>query len=174
MAVSIRRATESDAALLAVLAEQAFRQAFTQHNSDADVNQHCEASFGSDKQKAEILDANIVVLLAESGEQLAGYAQLHVCSPKACVRGKAPAELNRMYVLDAWHGRGVAQQIMSKVLDVLANKGRDVVWLGVWEHNAKAICFYRKYGFSEVGEHAFYLGEDLQRDLIFATALSAI
>ena len=90
------------------------------------------------------------------------------------MRGKAPAELNRMYVLDAWHGRGVAQQIMSKVLDFLANKGRDVVWLGVWEHNAKAIRFYRKYGFSEVGEHAFYLGEDLQRDLIFATTLSAI
>ncbi|CAM6209294.1 N-acetyltransferase domain-containing protein [Enterobacter intestinihominis] len=45
-------------------------------------------------------------------------------------------------------------------------KGSDVVWLGVWEHNPRAISFYHKLGFTEVGEHIFQVGSDPQRDII--------
>ena len=34
------------------------------------------------------------------------------------------------------------------------------------EHNLRARAFYRKAGFTEVGEHSFMLGEDRQRDII--------
>jgi ribosomal protein S18 acetylase RimI-like enzyme len=44
----------------------------------------------------------------------------------------------------------------------------DVAWLGVWERNARAIAFYRKFGFAEVGEHVFLLGKDPQRDVVMA------
>ena len=40
--------------------------------------------------------------------------------------------------------------------------------LGLWEHNPRAIAFYRKAGFAEVGEHAFPLGDDPQRDIVMA------
>jgi ribosomal protein S18 acetylase RimI-like enzyme len=45
------------------------------------------------------------------------------------------------------------------------------VWLGVWEHNPRAIAFYKKYGFISVGEHPFPLGGDLQRDIVMAKPL---
>jgi ribosomal protein S18 acetylase RimI-like enzyme len=44
----------------------------------------------------------------------------------------------------------------------------DVAWLGVWERNPKAIAFYRKFGFQEVGEHVFPLGSDAQRDIVMS------
>jgi ribosomal protein S18 acetylase RimI-like enzyme len=43
-----------------------------------------------------------------------------------------------------------------------------VVWLGVWERNPKAIAFYKKFGFREVGAHVFPLGSDPQRDVVMA------
>lgn len=49
----------------------------------------------------------------------------------------------------------------------------DVVWLGVWERNPRAIAFYRRSGFVEVGEHVFQLGSDPQRDVIMAKALGS-
>ena len=49
--------------------------------------------------------------------------------------------------------------------------GCDVVWLDVWEKNLRAIAFYRKWGFIEVGEQTFQLGDDLQQDLLMARAL---
>ena len=64
--------------------------------------------------------------------------------------------------------------IMAKVLQALIHKcfaefaaqGSDIVWLGVWEQNPRAISFYRKLGFTEVGEHIFQVGTDPQRDII--------
>jgi ribosomal protein S18 acetylase RimI-like enzyme len=57
---------------------------------------------------------------------------------------------------------------MSACVDVMTGRRSDVVWLGVWEHNPKAIAFYKKLGFGEVGEQVFPLGSDAQRDIVMA------
>ena len=49
--------------------------------------------------------------------------------------------------------------------------GCDVIWLGVWERNPRAIAFYEKMGFATVGGHSFMLGRDLQHDLVMSRAL---
>jgi ribosomal protein S18 acetylase RimI-like enzyme len=46
-----------------------------------------------------------------------------------------------------------------------------VVWLDVWEDNLRAIRFYRKWAFVEVGVQGFQLGDDLQNDLLMARSL---
>ena len=38
------------------------------------------------------------------------------------------------------------------------------MYLGVWEKNLRAQAFYRKWKFSRVGEHVFYMGDDPQID----------
>jgi ribosomal protein S18 acetylase RimI-like enzyme len=55
---------------------------------------------------------------------------------------------------------------MAHVLARAQAAGSAVLWLGVWERNARAQAFYRKWGFDDVGEHSFKLGDDSQRDLI--------
>jgi ribosomal protein S18 acetylase RimI-like enzyme len=81
------------------------------------------------------------------------------------------AELHRIYVSSEWQGRGVAQSLMQNALDTAASAGSDLLWLGVWEHNRKAIAFYRKFGFEILGDQPFMLGEDRQRDLIMAVGI---
>ena len=50
--------------------------------------------------------------------------------------------------------------------------GCDVVWLDVWEHNPRAIAFYRKWGFEQVGTQTFQLGEDVQNDWLIVRSVS--
>jgi ribosomal protein S18 acetylase RimI-like enzyme len=50
--------------------------------------------------------------------------------------------------------------------------GADILWLGVWENNHKALGFYARSGFREVGEHVFRIGDQVDRDLILAKDLS--
>lgn len=50
--------------------------------------------------------------------------------------------------------------------DVARSLGARTVWLGVWEHNSRAIAFYRRNGFEEFGEHLFMPGSDEQRDVL--------
>jgi ribosomal protein S18 acetylase RimI-like enzyme len=45
------------------------------------------------------------------------------------------------------------------------------LWLGVWEHNLRAIGFYRKRGFVQCGAQPFLLGTDLQTDWIMNRTL---
>jgi len=58
-------------------------------------------------------------------------------------------------------------------LDEAGAKGCDVMWLGVWEQNERAIAFYRRWGFLEFGHHAFMLGNDLQNDLLMARSVTS-
>jgi ribosomal protein S18 acetylase RimI-like enzyme len=66
---------------------------------------------------------------------------------------------------------GVARKLMLACLDEMRARRSDVVWLGVWEHNPRAIAFYRKFGFAEVGEHIFPLGRDPQRDVLMSRSV---
>jgi ribosomal protein S18 acetylase RimI-like enzyme len=81
-------------------------------------------------------------------------------------------ELVRFYVDAAWHGRGVSHSLMKEALDYAANAGHDVMWLGVWQQNTRAIAFYRKWSFEIVGDKRFLLGSDLQTDFVMSRALA--
>lgn len=48
---------------------------------------------------------------------------------------------------------------------------KKTVWLGVWEHNLRAINFYKKHGFSKFGEHLFLVGKDAQTDWLMKQSL---
>jgi ribosomal protein S18 acetylase RimI-like enzyme len=100
-----------------------------------------------------------------------GFSQLRPGRAHASVAAKRPAELTRIYVLSEWHGRGIASALMRDALDAAAGHGCDRLWLGVWEHNPKAMAFYRKHGFEIVGTQSFMLGQDRQRDLVMAVKL---
>jgi hypothetical protein len=43
-----------------------------------------------------------------------------------------------------------------------------LVWLSVWDQNPRAIAFYRKVGFEDVGSTEFGVGSDRQTDRIMA------
>lgn len=169
--MKLRRAAPADAPSLAVLAERTFRDTFGPRNSPGNMDQHCAKVFGTDIQLREIEDPGLVTTLAEEGHQLVGFSQLRLFHAHSSVTAERPAELNRIYVASEWQGRGVASELLQNALDTASKAGCDRLWLGVWEHNAKAMAFYRKFGFEIVGSHAFMLGQDRQRDLVMSVKL---
>ncbi len=170
---TIRRAHLDDSEALAYLAEHTFRETFTTGNNPTDMALHCAKNFGAEIQRQEILDPNCATILAEVDSQLVAFAQVRLYSPKDCVSANHPSELHRLYVSKEWHGRGLAHKIMAQILSTAASAPADALWLGVWEHNPRAIAFYGKYGFSVVGEHIFQFGSDPQRDLVMVTDVNA-
>ena len=56
--------------------------------------------------------------------------------------------------------------MLSKCIETAIREGFEVLWLGVWEHNEKALNFYKKMGFVIFDEHIFKLGDDEQRDYL--------
>jgi GNAT superfamily N-acetyltransferase len=168
-----RVATVADAAGLAAFAERTFRETFGPHNRPEDIELYVPETYGVGRQRSELADPDRLTLLAEDGAGLVAYAQLVDEAAPACVRGPRPIEVRRFYVDGRWHGRGVAQRLMAEVAAAAVRRGARTLHLAVWEHNARAIAFYRKQGFAPVGAKAFILGTDHQTDLIVARGIGA-
>jgi len=171
-ATQIRRASAADAANLAALAERTFRDTFTEVNTPENMAAHAAASYGIDKQREEIESDRIRTLLVELDGVVAGYAQLRNGHHPDCVSAENAIELWRFYIDRSGIGRGLAQRLMQAVVVEAAEWNGRALWLGVWERNPRAIAFYRKCGFVEVGAHVFRLGDDAQTDLIMQRELA--
>jgi ribosomal protein S18 acetylase RimI-like enzyme len=169
--ILIRRAIDDDAPRIADFAQRTFVETFAADNTAEDMAAHVAKSFGRAIQLREIRDAGMITLLVELGATMAGFAQVRRGTPPACVAGVSPVELLRFYVDRPFHGRGIAQTLMRAVDDVARELRGQTLWLGVWERNARAIAFYTKCGFVDVGEQAFLVGTDQQTDRVMARSL---
>jgi ribosomal protein S18 acetylase RimI-like enzyme len=169
--ISIRRAVAADASLLAEMGARTFRDTFADSAKPEDMAAYLSASFGEGVQAAELADADSTFFVAETDGVASGYAKLHAGEAEACVKGRKPVELARLYVGREWFGRGVGEALMRACVEEARRLGYLTMWLGVWEHNARAQAFYRKWDFRVVGEHVFQVGSDPQIDLIMERAL---
>ncbi len=168
----VRRATPEDAAVIADIAERVFVRTFEPDNDPANVAAYVRTAFGAAIQRAELTDPAVTYLLLEVDAQIAAFAQLRAGVTNPAVHGDAPFELERFYVDHDYHGRGVAAHLMDACLDVVREQGGRTIWLGVWERNARAIRFYEKHGFADVGEKTFLMGSDLQFDRVMTRPVS--
>jgi diamine N-acetyltransferase len=175
---SIRAALPADAAALAALAADTFRDAFAADNTAEDLALHLATHYGEAQQRREIGDPNVTTLVAEATGVLIGFCQLRAQTPPPCIDGRGMdlatlLEVQRFYVRSGWHGKGVAQKLMQTALAAATERGARNVWLGVFHRNLRAQAFYGKFGFVAVGEHTFTVGTDPQRDVIMLAPVPA-
>ena len=166
--ITIRRATPADAGRVAAFASAAFVDTFGADNRPEDMRAYLAESFGEDAQRSELEDPAVTVLLAESGRELVGYAMLRDGDVATPVDSASAIEIVRLYAGKQWIGAGIGALLMRSCLNEARFLGKDTVWLGVWERNARAIEFYRRWGFVDVGSQSFQLGGDLQSDRVMA------
>lgn len=169
----IRYGALEDAVLLAEMGARTFYDAFAADNEAAHITAYISAAFHPRKLAAELADPANLFLIAELDGEAVGYAKLRGGTPPAAVSGENPIELERIYVLQERIGHGMGAALMQACLDEAAQRGHDVLWLGVWERNARGLEFYAKWGFTRVGEHTFMLGPDVQTDALLQRKVAA-
>ena len=81
-------------------------------------------------------------------------------------------ELQRFYLNRSAQGKGLAAPLMHAAREAARALGGVDLWLGVWERNPRAIAFYVKSGYVQVGSHVFTVGGDHQTDFVFVSSLS--
>jgi ribosomal protein S18 acetylase RimI-like enzyme len=171
-AFHIRGGNTADAEALAAFAARTFTETFGRDNNLEDLAAHLAAAYGIEQQAHELSDPAWSTLLVHADGHLIAYAQLRRGVMPACIVQPDAVELHRFYVDQPWHGRAVAAALMAAVRDAACALGARHLWLGVWERNPRAIAFYRKSGFVDVGSHHFLVGADRQTDRVLITCLA--
>ncbi len=167
MEINIRRVTIDDVSTLSVLARQTFYDTFTGTCTEEDMHGFLDKYYSEAQLGKELLDTGTCCFFAELDGVPVAYLQFKEDYGNFPIMKKWKAlELKRIYVLNGFHGKGIAQALMDLILNFATEHQYEVVWLGVWEHNLRAQRFYEKYGFTNSGyTHDFPIGDTPQTDV---------
>jgi GNAT superfamily N-acetyltransferase len=167
----IRRGSPDDAEALSAFATRTFIDTYGAYNHPDNLRLHLAASYAVGRQREELGDPHVVTLLAYRSEQLAAFAQVRRSEAPACVACDAAVELHRFYVDRIWHGQGVSHALLAQVRHAARAFDAATMWLKVWERNPRAIAFYAKSRFVDVGVTDFFVGNDRQTDRVLVLDL---
>jgi ribosomal protein S18 acetylase RimI-like enzyme len=168
----IREAGLKDAELLCALGRQTFTDSFESANTPENMRLYLEKTFSVERLRNEILEPGSVFIMIEDGDAVAGYVKVRTGhDPKELGNVKA-LEIERLYATKHYIGKQVGKMLMDAALSYAKDHDYSCVWLGVWEHNPRAIRFYEKYGFEKFGSHVFEVGTDPQTDLLMKKNLN--
>jgi ribosomal protein S18 acetylase RimI-like enzyme len=167
-----RAARPDDAALLTELGASTFRETFESANAPEDFAAYMAVAFGEAVQRAELEDPDTTVFLAERDGDAVGYVMLRERKAPGVVGPHDALEIARLYARKRVLGSGVGAALMQRALAEAVGRGKEAVWLGVWERNARAIAFYESWGFHRCGTQPFLLGTDVQTDLVMVRRIA--
>ncbi len=167
----LRKATHSDLPELLALARTSFLQAFTAGNKPENVQAYLAEAFTEDKLTKEMQEPASTFILANLGGKLVGYTKLNLAAAQADVQDPRSVEVARLYTLEEVWGKGMGQLLLDAGINFARQEGKTWLWLGVWEHNARAIRFYEKNGLRIFGSHPFPFGDEIQNDWLMRVEL---
>lgn len=171
MMISIRYCTINDAQLIANMSRQTFYETFASENSAVNMDKFMQSQFAREALINEVGKEGNIFFLAYDDEKPVGYVKMRESDRMPELNNKTAIEIARIYAVASSIGKGVGSALMQKCIDVATERNKEVVWLGVWERNKKAIDFYIRWGFEKFGTHIFMLGDDPQTDWLMKKEL---
>ena len=153
--VVVREADGEDAGRLALVSDATFLETFAGMISGDALVTHCQRRHAPDYLR-QLLEGGARAWLAELDGAPIGYALL--TAPELDAAREGDIELKKIYVLSRFHGSGLAARLLDAAL-------------AVKNDNHRAIGFYTKQGFRQIGTRRFDVGGTLYDDVVLACDL---
>lgn len=169
--ILIRIATINDAALIADMSRQTFYETFAAQNTKENMDKFMNEQFSKELLMKEVGAEGNAFFLAYDGEYPVGYARLRENNIPPELNNANAMEIARIYAATSSVGKGVGKALMQECIDLALAKKKEILWLGVWEQNRRAIDFYSKWGFEKFATHVFLVGDDPQTDWLMKKEL---
>ncbi|MBB2950195.1 GNAT family N-acetyltransferase [Sphingobacterium sp. JUb56] len=169
--INIKKVTLSDIKDLQKIGKQTFFETFSESNTEENMKKYLEEGFSVDKLTEELTNPYSEFYFALDNQEVIGYLKLNVGESQTEEQHHESLEIERIYVLQDYHGKKIGQILYEKALQIALERKSEYVWLGVWEENPRAISFYKKNGFVEFDKHIFVLGDDEQTDIMMKKML---
>lgn len=162
----IKKVAHEHIDILQQVAVKSFFDTFVEFNTKEDMDAYLQNNLSIEQLMKELNHPQSEFFMAKHGQNYIGYIKLNHGKAQSEFQEDNALEIERLYVLKQYHRQQIGQALLNYALAVAYEKSVDYVWLGVWEHNHKAIAFYKKNGFIAFGKHDFILGKDIQTDIL--------
>ena len=165
-AFEIHQVNKADLLELQAISRQTFYDTFADVNTPEDMQQYLEENLSMEQLTKEWLNPSTNFYFIKQLDKVLGYLKINEADAQTEQREEASLEIERIYIQKDFQGKGIGQYLLDFSIQLTIDKEFKLIWLGVWEHNLKAIHFYQKNNFQFFGKHSFFLGQDEQTDLL--------
>ena len=172
MMLRLQNCTPEQVDLLRDLSIRTYYDTFASMCAPADMDAYLKEAYDREKLIGELRDECTQFFFLYDDRELVGYLKLNEAPSQTDLNDRQSLEIERIYVIAEFQGRGLGRYLMEQAVDIAMACGKQYVWLGVWEKNDKALRFYRNSGFYAVGTHSFVMGDDKQTDYIMRKDLA--
>ena len=170
--ILLRKIATHETKLVQEIGVRTFVESFAKDNSAANMTAYLDDAFNLEALQIELDHPGSQFYAAEYEDRIIGYLKVNTGQAQTEKKLKNALEIERIYVLSEFQGRGVGQLLYRQALQIAKQEQCQWIWLGVWEHNTSAIGFYKKNGFQTFGTHQFTLGTEQQLDLLMKSPLT--
>jgi ribosomal protein S18 acetylase RimI-like enzyme len=111
------------------------------HNVSTYFKKHFAGFTFEQRIGALIKKEKLIVFAASENNHYIGYC--------IATKDQEIGEIDSIYIKDAFRGKDVGKQLMTKALSWLDEQGCKTIKVAIAEGNERALDFYRQFGFSE-------------------------
>jgi ribosomal protein S18 acetylase RimI-like enzyme len=171
--ISLRPGTQSDAVTVAALSVQVFLDTYATRGVRPDLAREAFREYSEQAFLAHISAPSHRFVLAEEQMALVGFVEVDCGSHDGPVPGVRGVELARLYVQPQAQRSGVGTALLREAEKIAFFAEASALWLTVWEGNDRALAFYSRSGYADVGRSVYTFEGREYGNRVVAKRLSA-
>ena len=173
--IKIKKGNVADTAILAMLGRITWNESHGHYIEDKiNLLKYLDENFSISKTKQHIKDPKNLFYIMYVDELPVGYAKIILNEHQDCVASQNNCRLERIFILDDFIPLKLGYQLLTFVEEKAKELRLDTMWLTVYIKNKRAIRFYERNKFINVGELNFSVNGIAYENIIFSKQLDVV
>lgn len=170
--IKIKKATDADTEVLALLGRITWAESHGDYIVDKNsLLNYLNENFSVATTKQNINNAKNLYYIIYVDDFPVGYSKLVVNANQENIASKKPCRLERIYILNEFIALKIGQQLLTFVEAQAKALQIDTIWLTVYIKNNRAIKFYKKNKFNNVGKLNYVVSKKSYENTIFSKTI---
>ncbi len=167
--IKIRIVTKADTEVLALLGRLTWSESHGHYIEDKnDVLKYLNENFSISITKQNISNPKQFFYIIYVDDLPVGYAKLVVNASNKNITSQNSCQLERIFILNDFIPLKIGQQLLDFVEEQAKKMQLDTMWLNVYVKNNRAIRFYERNEFKNVGELNFMVNGQGYQNIVFS------
>ncbi len=170
--ISINKAQSKDVKILALLGTITYTESHGHFiDNKKDLMRYNESAFSVSQIENEMIDPKNIFFIISKDDLPIGYAKLVLNSNNKNVDSQNCCQLERIYILKDFIPLKIGQQFLTFLEEKAKELQLDTIWLSVYGKNSRAIKFYQRNKYEEVGKSTFLVNGNEYKNKIFSKGI---
>lgn len=154
--IEIRLASFTELLQLSLLFKVVYIETYGLEGVSQEFADFTDSQFSIEELQSKVASKDSKIWVAEFKGNLVGALHLEKLRANPINQHQGP-EINKLYVLKNFYGQGIGQALLKEAEDYLRKTERFKVWLWTLSSNERAVKFYQRSGYKDIGRAFFQM-----------------